>query len=56
MAENLYSYKADFNLVRASYDAVIYHSERYKKGAVDKLAKASYQYVQTQRLRANKDV
>lgn len=56
MADNLYSYKADFNLVRADYNAVIFHSERYLNGAVDKLARASYQYVQIQRLKANKDV
>jgi hypothetical protein len=51
MTENLYSYKAKFEDVLVSYEALIHHSERYERGAVDKLAKACYQYVQTKRLK-----
>ena len=55
MGENLFSYKAKFEEVLTSYEAVIHHAERYERGAVDKLAKACYQYVQTKRLKIKND-
>lgn len=51
MAVSLFSYKAKFEEVAQDYEALIHHAERYERGAVDKLAKQCYQYVQVKRLK-----